>query len=552
MASIPAVRKHPEIAENYITNDSTVNAFPGDPKIDNEPQPYLEVTPEDPKYSDAVNAASQRVEAFHNGLRYGVCPSNDDVIDLSLAPEGPRIGLPLDNADPLDGVPDHTHFVATDLTESPGAWAPRGTTWNDILVKHVFPDKIDPTIKQLVSMLTDNGGITFDSKLKGFVSTSRPFAVWQKNPKCDFTKPPFSNRLAKSYSGDNRPRWLDLAKLPDTAPIMEKLPGGNLYDMICINCHGPDMDSKGRQADTVQQLTGGGSRVANFMNGLFGPPSSPGKARAAADGFGPVVTSAVTADDWGARYMSWMAMGGTTASIPRLVINLVARTQVAGESRNLPLVNVGTASANMLEAARVACKLVTGQTLNSSVDKTPGNLNGVPLAFTSYLLQDNGDAELWEQLCRVNNPPFVRGLVINGGGLQFGRGQLFESTGYPANTPVGKQGGRVVMSSPSGGVTDDNAVPWCVYPDKSTAQKAAALASFMADQNNFINGQPPPLCPAGLTVATDERLDEFALRGGLNAGFAIFYYLDQVSKANQASKALITARFDECTKVPSQ
>lgn len=545
MVSIPAVRVHPELVEDYITQDSsTVNAFPGDPKIDNEPQPYLEVTAQDPAYSNAVNAASQRVEAFHNGLRYGVCPSNDDVIDLSLAPEGPNVGLPADNLDPLDGVPDHTHFVATDLTESPGAWSPRGTTWNDILVKHVFPDKLDPTIKRLVSMLTDKGGITFDSKLKAFVSTPRPFAVWQKDPKCDFTKPPFSDHLATSYTGDNRPRWFDLAKLPDTAPIMDKLPGGNIYDMICINCHGPDMDSKGRQADTVQQLTGGGSRVANFMTGLFGPRSSPGTARGLADGFGSVVTSAVTADDWGGRYMSWMAMGGTTATIPRLVINLVARTPVAGVTRSLPLVNIGTASANMLEAAKVACKLVTGQALNSAADITAGNEKGVPLAFASYLLQGNGDAELWEHLCSINNPPFVRGLIVNGGGLQFDRSRLYESIGYPANTPVGKQGGLVVMSSPSGGVTDDNVVPWCVYPDRLTKQKSDALDSYLADKNNFINGQPPPLCPTVLTAATDDRLDEFALRGGLNAGFAIFYYLDQVSKGHAS-----TARFDTCTQI---
>jgi len=41
---------------------------------------------------------------------------------------------------------------------------------------------------------------------------------------------------------------------------MEKL-RRHVYDMICINCHGPKMDSKGRQADTTQTVTGGGSRA---------------------------------------------------------------------------------------------------------------------------------------------------------------------------------------------------------------------------------------------------------------------------------------------------
>jgi len=81
---------------------------------------------------------------------------------------------------------------------------------------------------------------------------------------------------------------------------MEKLPGGNVYRHDFINCHGPKMDSKGRQADTTQQLTGGGSRVANFMTGLFGPLGSPGSARAAPDGFGPWSLPSLTADDWAA------------------------------------------------------------------------------------------------------------------------------------------------------------------------------------------------------------------------------------------------------------
>ncbi len=553
MVSIPAARVHPTIAENYAGDVSltTANASPGDPKIDNEPQPYLEVTPSaaNDDYSDAVNAATERLEAFQQGMRYGVCPSNDDVIDLSLAPEGPIVGLPADSVVPKDGVPDHTHFVATDLTESPGPWSPRGTTWNDILVKHAFPDKMDPAIKQVVSLLTDNGGVTFDQKLKAFVSTPRPFAVWQTNPKCDFTKPPFSDHLAGSprYAGADRPRWLDLGRVDPTAPLMDKLPGGNIYDMVCINCHGPKMDSKGRQADTVQQLTGGGSRVANFMTGMFGPLASPGTARGTADGFGSVVTSSLTADDWGARYMSWMALGGTTASIPKLVINLVARSVVAGTVRSNPLVSVSNASANMLEAARVACRRLYGLTSETTPDPTPGNQFGVPASNTSYLLQSNGDAELWERLCTINNPPMVRGLEVknNGNGVNFSRAALFESTAYPANTPVGKQAGQIVMSSSSGGVTDDNAVPWCVKRSGDTDAAKKDLATFLA--NNMVNGQPLPVCPEALlnAVATDERLTEFAARGALNAGFAIFYYLDQVSKGLAS-----TARFDECTLVP--
>jgi mono/diheme cytochrome c family protein len=544
-----------EVAENYW-GDPTVgptqqaNVFPGDPQIDNLPQPYQEVRPLDAGYSDAVNAAAQRLQSFQQGMRYNVCPSNSDVIDVSLAPEGPIVGIPADNVDPLDGVPDHTHFVATDLTESPGPWSPRGTSWNDILVKHAFPTGTDPSlvqVEQVVSMLTDNGGVTFEQKLKSFVSTPIPFAPWQIDSNCDFTKPPLSNHLAQSYTGNSRPRWLDLAGVAPTAPIMEKLPGGNIYDMICINCHGPKMDSKGRQADTVQQLTGGASRVANFMTGLFGPLAAPGSARATPDGFGSVVTSSVTADDWGARYMSWMALGGTTAAIPKLVLNLVGRTPVAGTTRNYPLVDSSTISANMLESAKNACRLMYQFPNGVNNDTTHGNQFGVPLSYRDYLIQTNGDAELWEQLCTINNPPFVRAFVMGatGGGATFSPA-IYESTAYPANTPVGKQGGQVVMSGPSGGVTDDNHVPWCISPVTDPRQQAL-FAKFLAD--NTINGQPPPVCPTALVAVPGDqlqaRLNTFALRGAINAGFAVFAYLDQVSKG-QAS----TARFDECNLVP--
>ena len=287
-----------------------------------------------------------------------------------------------------------------------------------------------------------------------------------------------------------------MAGVAPTVPIMEKLPGGNIYDMICINCHGPKMDSKGRQADTVQQLTGGASRVANFMTGLFGPLTSPGSARATPDGFGSVVTSSVTADDWGARYMSWMALGGTTATIPNLVLQLVARSPVAGTTRPAPLLDSSTASANMLQAARNACRSLFSLPSTAGVDITQANKFGVTLDSPFPLIQTNGDAELWEQLCTINNPPFVRSLEVqSSGGGAFFSPILYESTAYPANTPVGKQGGQVVMSGPSGGVTDDNHVPWCIIPASSSDPPgfAAVVAKFLAA--NTINGQPPASMP---------------------------------------------------------
>jgi len=116
---------------------------------------------------------------------------------------------------------------------------------------------------------------------------------------------------------------------------------------------------------------------------------------------------------------------------------------------------------------------------------------------------------------------------------------------------VGKEnkGGQIVMSSPSGGFTDDNHVPWCIAP-ATDPSKQAAVAKFLAD--NTVNGQPPPLCPAALlghlADADGNRHTQECVRVARRnqcGGFAVFYYLDQVSKGLAS-----TARFDECTLAP--
>jgi hypothetical protein len=320
---------------------------------------------------------------------------------------------------------------------------------------------------------------------------------------------------------------------------MEKLPGGNIFDMICINCHGPNMDSKGRQADTVQQFTGGRSRVANFLGGLFGPPASPGTNRAAA--FADAIGSSTTSDDWGARYMSWMALGGTSAPIPQLILNLVARSVVAGTSRPQPLVDISDVNANMLESARIACKRLFSPGRIVGVDLQAGNLFGIDRKDPGYpLIQTNGDAELWEHLCSINNPPIIRGINVDKNGSSFGSGSFYLSTAYPANTPIGNQRGESVMSGSNGGVTDDNYVPWCVVPGHDAASQA--LVDAFVKANPTSNGIPPPVCPASLVQITPDQLDAFALRGAINAGFAVFRYIDLFSRG-KASRA----RFDECT-----
>jgi len=68
----PAVRAQPTIAEAYwgdpTLQNGPANPFPGD-RRSTRTSAYLEVHPGDASYSDAVTAATQRLQAFQHGMR---------------------------------------------------------------------------------------------------------------------------------------------------------------------------------------------------------------------------------------------------------------------------------------------------------------------------------------------------------------------------------------------------------------------------------------------------------------------------------------------------
>ena len=117
-------------------------------------------------------------------------------------------------------------------------------------------------------------------------------------------------------------------ELPADSPVYSELPGAAVFNMICINCHGAQADSKGRMADVLLTMTGGDARVANLRDGLFGPVDHPGGNRERV--FKDAAKSGLTTDDVGSRYMAWMALGGTQRAIPSSVLAIVSNTQVFG------------------------------------------------------------------------------------------------------------------------------------------------------------------------------------------------------------------------------
>jgi mono/diheme cytochrome c family protein len=523
MVSIPAVRKHPELVEDVVALT--------DPQIDNEPQPYVEVQEGHPQYFNAVIKAQARLETYRKGLRgNNYCPETKDTVDVFGIVYGTN-QVPADGAVkgmPAEGVPDRTHWVVTDITDPPGEWNPRRTDWKTVLVDQNFADS-EAALKDLtgvlllkekeriarekvtVAMLHD---LKPSAAFETFAHSKLPFGKWLKKDTCDFAGVP----KVADYGSAQRPRarWMDAE--PAETPVYETVPGAAVYNMICVNCHGPDADSRGRQAVTLQELTGGTGRVANFLDGLFGPVEEGGANRRRVFG----------SDEVAMRYLPWMALGGTRTKIPSLILNLVSATPVLGFTRpNAPPV----VNANMLETARALCRAIVTRGSGTRFDPVglKTSAGQATLHKGSGLIVANGDAELWGKLCSFDNPAPVHAIAVTTAGDQpafFKYSEYYDAAAYPAGAAIGNVSGGLDTSLQPG-----NDFPWCIKPSNEPA-----LAAFIESAKTS-DGKKVPVCPAELLTdehrwLSDEtstpKLEAFATRGAINAGWAVFYYLDDV------------------------
>ena len=378
--------------------------------------------------------------------------------------------------------------------------------------------------------------------------------------------------------------------LDPNAPVYLESPGAAVFTNICINCHGPEADSKGLLADEISLMTGGNARVADFRSGLFGPEDMLGMNRT--ELFSPPNIPAnypASPDDLTARYMAWMALGGTKVQLPPQLLQVVAATQVAGTSRTHNNSIVG--SANMLQLARQLCaNLLLSDPSNkfAVLGQLPGRF---PISWSGStpLIDKNGDAETWMKICTLNNRPVVHvlvpgssgspiltplplnpqaadwttywsgatGLFVAGTSLYFGTdGTGTDGIGapiYPSGSPMMDQRGEISTGDLA---SSGNLFPMCVRepPAGSDAHAAAdALLQKLAENNT--EGTVIPYCPAELfATGTDANgngifkwrlstvndsnqnltfpdANRWALRGAINAGLAVFLYVDQLSQS---------------------
>jgi cytochrome c553 len=578
MVSIPAVRKNPQLSEYAFKGDGVFNDGNDEHEYDTAEQPYVEVMPGEPAYDGAVAAANARLAILHGAdnpaiiddghlaiVRYSDPGNTGDIFDPEtlLNPRcdspAPATGGNAPHTVAPQSIPGHCHWVVTDTTLPPGDWGPRRPDWQVALIQSVVPadgscvnqgdagtgsvqalcadqmgaaaDALNADRQEAVNLLQK---VRLDDAFRTFATTRVPFGLWKKKAGCLYPNQP-------SVSAVPHEPWMDIATgWAPADPVYMQAPGEAVFNTICVNCHGPKGDGTGRMAQNLVTLTGGSARVADFRDGLFGPLQAPLSALATQFGtLTPASKTSCAASDWlgvtaeerAARYMAWMGLGGTTVRIPPAILDVVGTTRILGQARVVPAF---TPSANMLSLAKSLCHevlapSVAGRTFNAPSLGITGSGGYLASNLFRSLIASNGDAQLWLDLCSINNPPPVRLLSAGGqatplpliGPIVAGQSAgLIRHEAYPQGKPVGNDRGTVDPALSDDPLTDTNRWPWCV--DASNPESKAAAATDIA--------RGAPICPDGLysteNLFTNDDLEQWTVRGAINAGLAVFLYLE--------------------------
>ena len=580
MVSLPAKLKDPSSIEDAIpARGPDGNLTDWGPRANRDPQPYAEVKPGDPGYAQAVSDASARLEAYHGGYRYNFCPATytADIVDPTIANEVAShievtsdVNPVYDPTDPTKIImplltPIRPDYVSYDDTDPAGPWFPRRPDWENALVHPDVPTFVANEKK--VNSLTDSDAedlenvvdalqsVSFTDDVRSLLLTEVPYGLWDTTvPGCSFAGIP----TVGSFTGASEPYWMTLAKPAASAPVYTESPGAAIFTTICFNCHGLEADSKGLLADEITDLTGGDARVADFRDGILGPVGMPGTNRDRV--FGPDATTlGLTSDDLAARYMAWMALGGTTKHLPADVLTQVSQAPVFGQLRQ-NLSNEGTP--DMLRLGLVLCEQIA-----TSMDE----VTSLPLGefigrgdwnWTAHtgLIDTTGDAEMWLRLCSLGNRPLVRvatSTLANGrvwtpmttiSDLSIDAHDLYWGTDDTGQDVYGQNPVMDHLGNIQTGITADNFLPLCVPKPSDPTQLALANQFF---STHPVRGNVIPYCPGGFIQASrklqviDNGPDsdwpdarKWAARGAINAARAVFLYLDQIERNPAARKPL--------------
>ncbi|HEY6561792.1 MAG TPA: hypothetical protein VI072_31195 [Polyangiaceae bacterium] len=551
MISIPAVRKSPEIPEYQAQEpDEFLRGAASGTLVDMNPQPYVEVEPGKEGYEQALDGVDSRLTLYRLSptSMYNYCPDTSDIVDPWILRGSTKSGVSLEElseprfcnfeliptlnrGDRSANLPCRAHWAKTDITDA-RPWAPRrGDDWRGFLVDEEYPPRPSAQDNErlqawlrAVDAAKSVRSASITDELRQFALRKFPLGVWQHKPACNLSMFP----TVASYTGADRLRWMDLNKTgtesvtppPPDAHVYPVLPGEAVFRAICSNCHGPAADSKGRIADTLANISGGNTRVANLRDGFFGPPGNPAGTRNWESTFG--------SEESAARYVLWMASGGTERTIPPSINAVVGTTSVLGVERSFSSLGVVGASGNMLTVAQGLCRAVMDQDWEFFFQYRK-------VGVAPKLIYKNGDAELWRRLCSVNNPLGVRmAYVVDGEEIRI-LPEVFVREDFVSRYPDQPvMNGRSLAPS----LLPDNPLPWCIQtvPDDDIKRREL-LHEFLREQLQSENvAYCPPDVATVPTLSDDASQSDkkaWAQRGAMNAGMSVFLYLNEIAKGRQ-------------------
>jgi hypothetical protein len=192
------------------------------------------------------------------------------------------------------------------------------------------------------------------------------------------------------------------------------------------------------------------------------------------------------------------------------------------------------------------------QTLTAEPDRPLLRPDALFALGKTGFITTNGHAALWQALCSVDNPAPVRVVEFDVGTFEKSKRDGFYVVGmyrrsdYPRDAAVGDGSGQTRSS-----LDANNLSPWCVVRPplfrikKNLTGELVRTESIVLDRFEDYQrrtGRTLPICPANVALPEDpgrivanplkrdREVEDWALRGAMNAGMSVFLYLDALSK----------------------
>jgi mono/diheme cytochrome c family protein len=188
-------------------------------------------------------------------------------------------------------------------------------------------------------------------------------------------------------------------------------PGEHIYAGICSNCHGIYGDAQTGASRALRATSG--ARVASFVDGLFGPRWAPSENLATFHG--PAAGEDDLGPDGAAKYLVWMATGGTTVSFgrtpeeERTFFNVFVNNRIV-TAVPIPL-DLATAKAafkrsraNMLGVARAACDEIRTDAHRFGASYDAAAASGSWSLILSNAVAPEFGVPMWRDVCTLRNP----------------------------------------------------------------------------------------------------------------------------------------------------